>query len=171
MSGPRELLLLRHGIAEERSPDREDGGRALTPRGERRTRAVLERLLALDLGCERIVSSPLVRARQTAALAEKAGLTTRLLEAPELAPEGDPAPLLERCLSGRPPWEHWQRLGLVGHEPDLSTLAARLIGAPAGSLALRKAGVIVLVLPAQGILWGRCTLRLLLSPRILLPEE
>jgi phosphohistidine phosphatase len=142
MSGPRELLLLRHGIAEERSPDREDGGRALTPRGERRTRAVLERLLALDLGCERIVSSPLVRARQTAALAEKAGLTTRL-----------------------------QRLGLVGHEPDLSTLAARLIGAPAGSLALRKAGVIVLVLPAQGILWGRCTLRLLLSPRILLPEE
>ncbi|MFM7675423.1 MAG: phosphohistidine phosphatase SixA, partial [Synechococcus sp.] len=64
MSGARELLLLRHGIAEERTPEREDAGRALTLRGERRTRAVLERLGALALGSELMLTSPLVRARQ-----------------------------------------------------------------------------------------------------------
>ncbi len=65
-------------------------------------------------------------------------------------PEADPAPLLERCLAATPPWDGWSRLALVGHEPDLSTLAARLVGAPPGSLELRKAGVMLLRLPPQG---------------------
>ncbi|MEB3263799.1 MAG: histidine phosphatase family protein [Synechococcus sp.] len=170
MSEARELLLLRHGIAEERTPEREDASRALTPRGERRTRAVLERLGGLALGCELMVTSPLVRARQTAELAREAGLAGRLLEAAELSPEADPDPLLESCLAGQPPWGGWRRLALVGHEPDLSVLAARLLGAPPGSLELRKAGVILLALPPQGAPWGSSTLRLLLSPRALLGD-
>ena len=47
---PRELLLLRHGIAEERRIDLPDGSRALTPEGRQRTEAVLQRLLELGLG-------------------------------------------------------------------------------------------------------------------------
>jgi phosphohistidine phosphatase len=71
---------------------------------------------------------------------------------------------------------------MVGHEPDLGDLAARLIGAPAGSIPLRKAGLALLepeglgdpvtpagqdpaaFSPGPGI-WR---LRLLLSPRLLL---
>jgi phosphohistidine phosphatase len=83
------------------------------------------------------------------------GLAPALELAHALAPGGDPEPLLA-ALDGR--------LILVGHEPDLSALACRLIGAPAGSLVLRKAGAILLSLgPGAG-----ARLRLLLSPRSLL---
>lgn len=159
---PLELLLLRHGIAEERHPSRPDGERALTDAGRQRTRAVLQRLLALELGCDRLLSSPLVRARQTAELAVAAGLAPALELAAALAPGGDPWPAL-----------HWPvgvgRLGLVGHEPDLGDLAATLIGAPPGSLVLKKAGVALLQLdapPSPGVGGGR--LRLLLGPAQLL---
>ena len=163
---PLELLLLRHGIAEERDPSRPDGERALTAAGRRRTQAVLERMAALGLHSERLVSSPLVRARQTAELAVAAGLAPSLELDAALAPEGDPWPLL-----------HWppgvRRLALVGHEPDLGNLAAALIGAPAGSLVLKKAGLLLLQLemplsdpglPPSGAGCGRARLRLLLGP-------
>lgn len=161
---PLELLLLRHGIAEERDPSRPDSERALTAAGRRRTQAVVERLVALGLHSERLVSSPLVRARQTAELAVAAGLAPALVLDAALAPEGDPWPLL-----------HWPpgvcRLALVGHEPDLGNLAAALIGAPAGRVVLKKAGVVLLQLenplPTTG-LSGRARLRLLLGPAQLL---
>jgi len=199
-SGPR-LLLLRHGIAEDRSEERPDGLRALTPAGRRRTTAVLERAVALGLAVDRLVSSPLVRARQTAELALGAGLAPSLELATALEPGADPLPLLARWLAstptavapqppGTPPagtdpppaanspgaaGARSLRLALVGHEPDLGDLAARLLGAPSGSIALRKAGLAVLVLPrsAQARLEhqaaaGAWRLHLLLTPRVLL---
>ncbi|MCP9849944.1 histidine phosphatase family protein [Cyanobium sp. Morenito 9A2] len=168
MGAHRELLLLRHGRAQERTSDLDDTTRALTPEGRRRSGLVLERLLAIGLRCDHMVSSPLVRARQTAELALAAGLVDRLEISSSLAPGGSPEPLL------RGPW---RRLALVGHEPDLSELAARLLDAPAGSLRLRKAGVVLLGLvdaPASAAQagdapWppGGATLQLLLSPRSL----
>jgi phosphohistidine phosphatase len=197
-SGPR-LLLLRHGIAEDRSDERPDGLRALTPAGRRRTTAVLERAVALGLAVDRLVSSPLVRARQTAELALGAGLAPSLELATALEPGADPLPLLARWLAstpkavapqppggGRPagealpaaadsPGARPLSLALVGHEPDLGDLAARLLGAPSGSIALRKAGLAVLLLPrsAQVRLGdqaaaGAWRLHLLLTPRVLL---
>jgi len=199
-SGP-QLLLLRHGIAEDRSEDRPDGLRALTPAGHRRSTAVLERAVALGLAADRLVSSPLVRARQTAEIALSAGLAPCLELATALEPGADPLPLLARWLAATSPAVAPQSLGLhppeadpapaadpsaaaaagplrlalVGHEPDLGDLAARLLGAPPGSIALRKAGLAVLVLPrsAQARLGdqaagGAWRLQLLLTPRALL---
>ena len=166
-----ELLLLRHGIAEERLPQPSTGdnpaeaealdrARRLTPRGRQRSRAVLERLLALGLSGDRLLTSPLERARETAALAVEVGLAPALELASGLAPGGDPLPLLATVT---------RRLILVGHEPDLSDFACRLIGAPADSLVLRKAGAILLSLEsAASPSGGRARLRLLLSPRSLL---
>jgi phosphohistidine phosphatase len=156
-----ELLLLRHGIAEERSPDRADAGRALTPAGIRRTTAVLQRLVALDLQCQRLLTSPLLRARQTAELAVAAGLAPELAQAEALAPEGDPWPLLS--------WPSGvDRLALVGHEPDLGQLASALIGAAPGAVELKKAGIALLRIDAAGPRpSGR--LRLLIAPAQLLP--
>jgi phosphohistidine phosphatase len=198
--GPR-LLLLRHGIAEDRSEDRPDGLRALTPAGRRRTTAVLERAVALGLAADRLVSSPLVRARQTAEIALSAGLAPCLELATALEPGADPLPMLARWLASTPttvapqsPGIHPPgaapapradpstpaadrslRLALVGHEPDLGELAARLLGAPPGSIALRKAGLAVLALPrsSQARLGdqaaaGAWRLQLLLTPRALL---
>jgi phosphohistidine phosphatase len=168
-----ELLLLRHGIAEERSPDRPDAGRALTEAGRRRTRAVLERAVALQLTAQRLVSSPLTRALQTAELAVGTALAGRLEVAEALAPGADPFPLLRSwwaAASGQPP----ERLLLVGHEPDLGLLAARLIGAEPGAITLKKAGLALLQIPDPATTFGGkarqagATLRLLLSPRVLL---
>lgn len=161
-SRPQRLLLLRHGIAEERRPDRPDGDRALTPRGVERTRAVLARLVQLDFGCDQLLTSPLRRACQTAELAVAAGLAPALGVADALAPGGDPLPLLESAGG-------MARLALVGHEPDLGDLAARLIGAPAGALVLKKAGVALLQRDADvpGP-HGGWRLRVLLGPAQLL---
>jgi phosphohistidine phosphatase len=199
-SGPR-LLLLRHGIAEDRSDERPDGLRALTPAGRRRTTAVLERAVALGLTADRLVSSPLVRARQTAAIALMAGLAPALELATALEPDADPLPALARWLAAIPtaapslppggqPFgtdpipaadsatdavDRALRLALVGHEPDLGDLAARLLGAPVGSINLRKAGLALLVLPrsaqdrlADQAAAGAWRLQLLLTPRALL---
>jgi phosphohistidine phosphatase len=169
-----ELLLLRHGIALDREVAAASGisdpERPLTEEGSRRTQQVAQRLVALGLTCEGLVSSPLLRARQTAELARRAGLAPRLELAGELAPGGDPIPLLRRWL-GSPEHAAARRLALVGHEPDLSGLAARLCGAPAGSLRLRKAGVAMVELPpgagAEAPLLGEGSLILLLTPRCL----
>ncbi len=169
---PTELLLLRHGIAEERGDGRPDAERALTDRGRRRTEQVARRLVDLGLGVDRLVSSPLVRARQTAEIAVAAGLAPELVLSDALAPGADPLPQLQAWWpSAASAGQRPRRLGLVGHEPDLSRLAARLIGAGAGAIALRKAGVVLLELheaeDAQGTV-PRASLRLLLSPRVLL---
>jgi len=166
-----DLLLLRHGIAEERGADRPDAERALTDLGRRRTRAVAERLVALGLGSSQAVSSPLVRARQTAEIAAQAGLFgpggADFRIDPALAPGGDPVPLIrafQRAASAQSPKPgSTQRLVLVGHEPDLGDLAARLIGAPSGTITLKKAGVALLSLGS-----GLAQLRLLAGPKQLL---
>jgi phosphohistidine phosphatase len=124
---------------------------------------VVERLVALGLTADRLLSSPLLRARQTAEIAVAAGWAPDLTLAAELAPGGAP-------LSRLPQWCEacgGDRLALVGHEPDLSRLAATLIGAPAGCLDLRKAGLIQLQLPV-GAAAGQAVLVSLLRPRLLL---
>ena len=169
-----ELLLLRHGIAEERLEGHDDGQRRLTPEGRDRTSRVIERLVSLDLACDLVLSSPLVRARQTAELAVAAGLAPELELAAALAPLADPLPLLERWLGPLSPRPGWKRLALVGHEPDLSTLAALLIGVPMAqapqALQLKKAGAALLQwsAPPAGTLLGTARLALLLPPRALL---
>jgi|694.fasta_scaffold33046_2 phosphohistidine phosphatase len=167
-----ELLLLRHGIAEERRPGDDDAARALTARGRERSRAVLARLAGLGFRADRLLSSPLCRARQTAELAVRAGLAEALELAEALAPAADPLDCLPRWLASlAPPEGQRPRLLLVGHEPDLSLLACRLIGAPAGAIELRKAGLAVLRLtppPPPGVWAGTAELQLLLSPRLLL---
>ena len=172
-----ELLLLRHGIAEPRSPQRADRIRALTDRGRQRTRAVLERALALGLVADQMLSSPLTRARQTAEIARSVGLAPSLELSATLEPGHDPLPLLAATLASlaaaQPDSDATamatarRRLLLVGHEPDLGLLAARLLGATPGSIELRKAGLALLVLPA-GPTPGSASLRLLLSPRSLI---
>lgn len=159
-----ELLLLRHGIAEERGGEVPDAGRRLTPEGIQRTSAVVARLVHLRLGADVLLTSPLIRARQTAELAVQAGLAPALQEHPALVPAGAGLDGLSTALAAL---HQGQRLLLVGHEPDLGDLAARLVGAPPGSFPLKKAGVALL--EGRGTaLRGGWRLRLLMGPRQLL---
>lgn len=164
---PPELILLRHGIAEERSNDLPDHDRRLTAAGQQRTRAVLERVRALGILAERLVSSPLVRARQTAAIAVECGIAPAMELSGAMAPGADPMPWLTAWLTEAP-----ASLMLVGHEPDLGLLASHLIAAPAGSIRFRKAGLARIQLTdpepiRSGTPGGGC-LTLLLTPKALL---
>jgi phosphohistidine phosphatase len=121
------LYLIRHAWAEDRGnewPD--DSKRPLTPKGIEKMRAVVRGLAGLEPEIEDVLSSPFVRARQTAdLLLEGLSPAPRLSIVPALAPGGSPSQVSE-ALSGHAGAEV---LALVGHEPGLGELAAWLVGA------------------------------------------
>ncbi|MEB3265314.1 MAG: phosphohistidine phosphatase SixA [Cyanobacteriota bacterium] len=175
----RTLLLLRHGIAEDRDAAAtadQEAARPLTAPGRRRTRAVLDRLVAAGVRADRLLSSPLLRAQQTAELAMASGLATGWDVAEPLAPAGEALALVTALWGPGPEEPAWSSLLLVGHEPDLGLLATRLVGAPPGAISLKKAGLAVLVLPPRqawvaGGLAGSARLEALITPRLVLQEQ
>src|SRR5688500_17671017 len=122
-----ELYLIRHGIAAERGPDYpDDSKRPLTGSGMSKLRQEAKALNELEIAFDLIITSPLVRTRQTAdiiaeTLAGKPAGTT----SDALAPAGTPAAVMQEIARHN----RKARIALVGHEPNLGELAARLIGA------------------------------------------
>ncbi len=166
-----DLILLRHGLAQPHGSI-DDGLRALTPEGRQRTLRVCQRAGQLGLKAPALISSPLVRARQTGEIAVEAGLAPALSTSEALAPGANPEPLIHDWLAERRGCA--SKLILVGHEPDLSLLACRLIGAPAGALVLKKAGILVLSWPlgaAAASTAHPARLRLLLTPKALAASQ
>ena len=123
-----KLYVMRHGPAEEHSESGADGDRALTASGRDRVRAVAKALYDQGEAPAHIVTSPLVRAVQTA---EIVALGTKLFDRDgtvevrrAVAPGGDAARLALGFAQ-----ESRRRVMFVGHEPDLSALVSRLVGA------------------------------------------
>jgi phosphohistidine phosphatase len=156
-----KLYVMRHGPAEDHADSGVDADRALTASGRDRVRAVAKVLVDAGESPAHIVTSPLVRAVQTA---EIVALVTKLFDRGgtvevrrALAPGGDASRLALGFAS-----EQRRRVLFVGHEPDLSTLVARLVGSFARSFD--KAMVVGAHLPDDG---ARPTLRFLLDPKAL----
>jgi phosphohistidine phosphatase len=140
------LYLLRHGIAVPHgTPGVEEDDRPLTPEGRRRSRQVARGLRALGVEVDRIVSSPLPRARETARIAaEVLGWDDRL-EFADVLRAGSSAVAIAGWLAAR----EERRLMLVGHDPALSDLIGYLVLGEIRPVAgLRRAGVAALVRPA-----------------------
>jgi phosphohistidine phosphatase len=120
---------MRHGPAEDHAASGRDFDRALTPSGRERVRDVARALVEGGEVPHLIFTSPLVRALQTAeivaGLAQLAGGDA--LKAPtveirgELAPDGDSEAFALKLLSGSR-----ERVMLVGHEPIMGEVSARL---------------------------------------------
>ncbi len=162
-----DLYLIRHGLAGEHGSYANDDERPLTDEGRQKTRQVAKRLKELDIRFDLMLTSPLVRAQQTAAILRDAKLTQNLQESVHLAPGGDIDPWLEWLQTWRSS-DH-TRLALVGHEPSLSTWAETLVwGQARGVLILKKAGIIGLTLPSQQPPLGNSSLFWLAPPRFLL---
>jgi len=158
-----ELYLVRHGVAAERGPKHPDDRlRPLTPVGVRRFKDAVRGLATLNVAIDLVLTSPLVRARETAMLLA-AGLGRRPVEELEaLAPGGRHQAVVEALTSHS---KKYRRLALVGHEPDLGELAARLLGAR-GSLEFKKGAVCAI--DVDGAMpGGPGTLRWLLPPGVL----
>ena len=127
------LYLIRHAIAEEAHAGLSDAARALTPEGRERMLLELHGMRRLGFGFERLLHSPLRRARETAELV--APLVAGELEVCDLL-AAPPGPALRACLAG-------ESIALVGHEPWLTQLAGELLGEAYGA-PLKKGGVLVL---------------------------
>ncbi len=123
------IYLLRHGDAENGGGD--DAARRLTAKGERQAKAAGRALAALDARIDACLTSPKVRAAETARLA-----CASLRLEPEVAEELRGGPFDALALSaGR------GDVLIVGHEPDLSGEIARLAGA---NVKLRKGGLAII---------------------------
>jgi phosphohistidine phosphatase len=133
-----ELYLIRHGIAEDRGEDwPDDSKRPLTSNGLAKLRKEARGLVALGVTFDQIITSPLVRTRQTAdALADVLKNKPPIATSDALAPAGTPAAVIQEI--GR--HSRKPRIALVGHEPNLGELAAQLIGAKA-PLEFKKGGI------------------------------
>jgi phosphohistidine phosphatase len=143
-----ELYLLRHGIAvDPGSSGMPDDARPLTEKGIKRMHQIALGLIALDLQLDAIVTSPLVRARETAEIvADALGLSDRLESSNVLATGSDPA-TIERWLRSRAE----SRLMLVGHNPTLSELVSLLVaGSRRSPICELKKGGLAALARAQG---------------------
>jgi len=154
---------MRHGPAEDRADSGMDSDRSLTAAGRDRVRGVSKLLVELDEQPLQIVTSPLVRAVQTAeivALVTKLGDREGRVEVRrELSPGGDGGTALVASLASAGS----KRVMLVGHEPDLSDLLSALIakGAPT---PFDKAMIVGLNVSPNG---DHSRLRFVLDPRAL----
>ena len=160
-----KLYLLRHGIAVEPGTAgiTRDSERPLTPEGRLKLKRATAAMQAMELSFEVILSSPFVRARQTAEIVAHAlQAEHRLQFAEELACGGSVRDLIRRLAAGVPAPES---VLLVGHEPDLSELVSVLCtGEPRLAVAFKKGGLCRL--SVEALRYGRCaTLEWLLTPK------
>ena len=121
-----ELYVIRHGLAEERGAAWPDvAKRLLTEEGIARLRKEARGLMKAGMTFDVILTSPLTRARQTAEVIG-AGLEPRpqLASVESLSPDGTYAAVMADL------GKHSRkgRIALVGHEPSIGELAAKLIG-------------------------------------------
>ncbi len=151
----RQLWLLRHAEAEPHG-SREDSARRLTERGEQQARAAGVALARMEARFDAILYSPKVRAAQTAELAAEAweDEDREHMAVHEPLAGGFEVGQAIDALAGT---GADGRVLLVGHEPDLSHVAASLTGA---RLDLKKGGLAVLRLDGAG-----AELAVLMRPR------
>ena len=158
-----ELYLIRHGVAAERGSDYpDDSKRPLTADGIARLKKEAKALAELDVDFDQIISSPLVRTKQTADIfAHAVASAPAVVLSDSLAPAGTPSGVFQEL------GKHMRkaRIALVGHEPNLGELAARLIGART-AIEFKKGAICRIdfeVFPPK----GTGTLRWFVTPRIL----
>jgi phosphohistidine phosphatase len=159
------LYILRHGIAVDPGTPGlgNDSERPLTPEGKRKLRQIATAMEALELSFDLILSSPYVRAEQTAGVVAEALKLRKTVEFSDtLTPGGSMRGLVAAINDLRPTPEE---VLLVGHEPFLSELISLLVSGGAGlSVVIKKGGLCKLA--AETLRCGRCaTLEWLLTPR------
>lgn len=161
------LILVRHARAAERDLRRypDDGQRPLLPPGREEHQAVAKLLAGTGLKIDHLLSSPLLRARETAEITaaafgiEPANISFR----PELGAECTRASLLKLLQS----FPGDAVVVVVGHEPCLSLFASHMLH-PSGAVRIdfKKSGILCLDFDGP-VRAGAAELKFFLTPRAL----
>jgi phosphohistidine phosphatase len=156
------LYLVRHGIAVDRSDPKcpPEAERPLTARGVQKTRSAALGLRAMGAKPDVLITSPFVRAAQTAEIfAEALGFAVDKIRVNEhLKPAANPAEIIREISHLRA-----KEVACFGHAPHLDLTIAHLAGARSPFTELKKAGVACFEQPGHGA-WA---LRWIVSPRVL----
>jgi phosphohistidine phosphatase len=159
-----KLYLLRHAIAAERDGNKypDDGQRPLTRAGYKKMIKIARALYKMDIRIDLILSSPLLRARETADITRKYLHLKKdcLVLNDQLAPLGEPSQLITDIQTKY----MLNCLLLVGHEPDMSNLISLLLsGDRSLSITMKKGGICCL--SVDELVAGKCaTLEWLMTP-------
>ncbi|HEX8984994.1 MAG TPA: histidine phosphatase family protein [Bryobacteraceae bacterium] len=158
------IYILRHGIAEGRRTGLDDAKRALTEDGKAKLRQVLDRAAAAKVTPSVILTSPYLRAEQTARMAAEVLGRKTVVQTEALLPGSSPENVWREIRA------HAKKssLLLAGHEPLLSETASWLLGAGGTIIDLKKGAMLSIAVdtlkkPQRGVLeW-------LLTPKLAAP--
>lgn len=157
------LYIVRHGIAVDRADPKApaEPERPLTAEGMKKTRSAALGLRAMGVKPDAFITSPYVRAAQTAEIfAEALGYSLEKIRSSDaLKPAGNPADFLKEVVHLRA-----KEIMCFGHAPNLDQLISLLAGGRGVFTELRKAGVACF---ERGPSDGRWDLHWLLTPKIL----
>jgi phosphohistidine phosphatase len=160
------LYIVRHAIAvEPGTPGYDDDSqRPLTDTGRKKMKKIIKGLRQLEVELDLILTSPYVRARDTAEiLASGFKMKKKIVFTDNLIPPGD----FDRLIDEIGEKHNVNNLALVGHEPMLSSFISFLMtGNPDAAITLKKGGVCLL--SADGLRQERrAALQWLLTPAIM----
>ena len=131
-----DLLILRHGKAEDFNA-RGDSARALVEKGREQARRAATMLKRAKMLPDIVLTSPLVRARETAdEFCTTAGMPGAVIQG-WLACGMHPEEALHELTGFR----EFKRVAIVGHEPDLSGLIQWILGASGGDVEVKKGSI------------------------------
>jgi phosphohistidine phosphatase len=157
-----QLYILRHGTAEDGRPGRSDADRALTEEGGKRVAEVMKMARRAETGPSLIISSPYVRAVQTARIAAAAlDYKGQIVPTEALVPDGSPQGVWTELREYRTE----PAILLAGHEPLLSQLVPYLLAAPSLRVEMKKAALVRVDVESFGPSpYG--TLRWMITPKL-----
>lgn len=153
------LYFVRHGAATDAQEWRgSDFDRPLTDKGRKQMARVAKRLTQAEIEVDLVLTSPLVRARETATIIARELGVEQVIDERRLA-DGFDSRTLEDILREQNAIEH---LMLVGHEPTMSQTVGRVIGD--ARIEFKKGAIACVNLPDAGSATG--TLLWLVPPKL-----
>jgi|SRR5208337_2601567 len=157
----KELYIIRHGLAGTRMDDAgNDESRPLTDKGKAKMKDIAKGLKALGISFDKVLTSPLARAEQTADILKKYCVDVENIEVTDLLKPGAPGEDLIKYLNKLDA----DCVAIVGHEPDLSEFASYCLAKGKTSfIILKKGGVLKLEMDGP-VKPGKCELCWLMEP-------
>lgn len=156
----KNLLLVRHAKAEKRSAEIDDFERKLTKVGRNDSKEVAEYVAKLLNNVDLLVTSPALRAKETAEIFAKSFKSKPKITEEEILYEGEVEEIIEKIpniIKG------YNNVIIFGHNPTFDELAKKLTG---DDLHLRKAGVICIEGESfDDILSGKGKLKWMVDPK------
>lgn len=143
------IYLLRHAeAAPHKDPRyRHDADRPLTEEGAAKMRKAAHGMKKIGLQFDRIVTSPFVRARETAEIVAEVLKETDRLSLDEALASGARWDKVKKALAAGPA-KYADSVLLIGHEPDFSKMTADIIGASRTSITFKKGSLAAIAVDA-----------------------